>query len=68
MKDINTNIGVSVKYGKINFNEKQLNKLVKEMIKPYKEVVITTTKKQSTKEMFKKMTEFFFKNLCNCKK
>lgn len=25
-------------------------------------------KKQSTKEMFKKMTEFFFKNLCNCKK
>ncbi len=25
-------------------------------------------KKQSTKEMFEKMTEFFFKNLCNCKK
>lgn len=26
------------------------------------------SKKQSTKEMFKNMTNFFFKNLCNCKK
>lgn len=68
MKDIKTNIGVSIKYGKANFNEKQLDKLCEEMIKPYREVVITTTKKQSTKEMFEKMTAFFFKNLCNCKK
>jgi len=67
MKDIKTNIGVSIKYGKANFNEKQLDKLGEEIIKPYREQVITTTK-QSTKEMFEKMTAFFFKNLCNCKK
>lgn len=24
-------------------------------------------KKQTTKEMFEKMTNFFFKNICNCK-
>ena len=56
MKDINTNIGVSVKYGKINMIEKKLNGINQ----PYK--------KQTTKEMFEKITNFFFKNLCNCKK
>ena len=68
MKDITTNIGVSVKYGKVNMTEKELDKIGEQIIKPYKEPVATKPKKQSTKEMFEKMTAFFFKNLCNCKK
>jgi hypothetical protein len=51
------NLGIEIKYNKPNISGSVNVEYPNE--KP---------KKQSTKEMFKKMTEFFFKNFCNCKK
>jgi predicted nuclease with TOPRIM domain len=61
-------IGAKLEYVNVNLTKKELDNLAEEMIKPYKETIITKPKKQSTKEMFKKMASFFFKSFCNCKK